>query len=237
VKYYRQLERPARGRSFISAIMKKKSPDLHGNAPDKARVALLLIDVINDLEFPGAGQFAKVALRAAGHIARLKQRSVAAGIPVIYANDNYGKWRSDFRNLVSHCIDDQTRGREIVELLRPQPEDYFVLKPKHSAFYSSSLEILLKHLGAETLILAGFTGDICILFTANDAYMRDYKLIVPSDCVVSLDEKENENALRYMKRVLEADIRNSGELDLNREQPQQVRAEPGVRQARSAYSL
>src|SRR5207247_3704918 len=101
------------------------------------------------------------------------QRAKLSGIPAIYVNDNFGKWRSDFKNLVAHVIDDQTRGRAIAELLRPEDDDYFVLKPKHSGFFSTSLGLLLRRLGSETLILAGWAGDICILFTASDAHMRD----------------------------------------------------------------
>jgi nicotinamidase-related amidase len=192
----------------------QKSPDLHGNAPDKSPVALLLIDVINDFEFDeGADELLRHALPAAKKIAALKQRTRAAGIPAVYVNDNFGKWRSDFRNLISHCIDKNTRGRPIVELLKPDAEDYFVLKPKQSGFYSTTLELLLQHLGAETLILAGFTGDICVLFTACDAYLRDYHLIVPSDCVVSQDAEENARILAYVQRVLKADVRPSTEIN------------------------
>jgi nicotinamidase-related amidase len=196
--------------------MNKKSPDLHGNAPDYSPVVLLLIDVINDFEFEGAEPIFQHALAAAKKIAALKARTDRAGIPAIYVNDNFGKWRSDFRNLVTHCVEDDTRGRPIVELLRPGAEDYFVLKPKQSGFYSTTLDLLLDHLGARTLIITGFTGDICVLFTAIDAHLRDYHLLVPRDCVISQDEKENETILEYMKRVLEADIRSSSEIDLKR---------------------
>ena len=196
--------------------MNKKSPDLHGNAPDHSPVVLLLIDVINDFEFEGAEYIFQHALPAAKKIAALKNRTDKAGIPAIYVNDNFGKWRSDFRNLVAHCAADDTRGRPIVELLKPGPEDYFVLKPKQSGFYSTTLELLLHHLGARTLILTGFTGDICVLFTAIDAHLRDYHLLVPRDCVVSQDKKENEGILKYIGRVLEADIQASTEIDLKR---------------------
>ena len=194
--------------------MADQNPDLHGNAPDSARVALLLVDVINDLEFAGGEELLAHALPAAKNIASLKRRAKLAGIPAIYVNDNFGKWRSDFKKLISHCLEDDTRGQPIVELLRPEPEDYFVLKPKQSGFFSTSLEILLKHLGAETLILTGLTADNCILFTAGDAHMRDYHLWIPGDCVASEDENENTRALHFMKRVLEADIRPSPEVDL-----------------------
>lgn len=193
----------------------KQNSDLHGSAPDSSPVALLLIDVINDLEFEGGEKLLRHALPAARRIAAFKKRCEDAGIPAIYVNDNFGKWRSDFKKLVSHCLDDNTRGREIVELLKPAGDDYFVLKPKHSGFYSTTLDLLLKHLGADTLILAGFTADICILFTANDAYMRDYRLVIPADCVASQDETENQRALKFMERVLKANIPPSPEINPN----------------------
>ena len=189
----------------------KQNSDLHGSAPDRSPVALLLIDVINDLEFEGGEKLLRHALPAARRIAAFKKRCVDAGIPSIYVNDNFGKWRSDFKKLISHCLDDNTRGREIVELLKPAADDYFVLKPKHSGFYSTTLDLLLKHLEADTLILAA--ADICILFTANDAYMRDYRLVIPADCVASQDETENHRALKFMERVLKANIPPSTEID------------------------
>ena len=198
-------------------MAKEKNRDLHGNAPDKSPVALLLIDVINDFEFDeGADDLFRYALPAAQRIAELKQRATSAGISTIYVNDNFGKWRSDFRTLVEHCIDDDKRGRPIAELLKPTSEDYFVLKPKPSGFFSTSLDLLLQHLGAHTLILTGFSSDICVLLTASDAHLRDYHLLVPRDCVASQSEAENDRALRYMGRVLEADIVSSIEIDLEK---------------------
>jgi nicotinamidase-related amidase len=222
--------------------MNKKSSDLHGNAPDNSPVALLLIDVINDFEFEGAEPIFQHALPAAKKIAALKNRTDKAGIPAIYVNDNFGKWRSDFRNLVAHCVNDDTRGRPIVELLKPGADDYFVLKPKQSGFYSTTLDLLLDHLGARTLIMTGFTGDICVLFTAIDAHLRDYNLLLPRDCVVSQDKKENERVLEYMERVLEADIRWSSEIDLKRKsvvrrQESQCSAVESLRSGRQHQAL
>lgn len=192
----------------------KQNSDLHGSAPDSSPVALLLIDVINDLEFEGGEKLLRHALPAARRIAAFKKRCEDAGIPAIYVNDNFGKWRSDFKKLVSHCLDDNTRGREIVELLKPAGDDYFVLKPKHSGFYSTTLDLLLTHLGAKHLILTGIQGNNCVLFTANDAYMRDYKLFVPSDCTASNTVEENQHALAQMQNVLKADISIAEEVDL-----------------------
>jgi nicotinamidase-related amidase len=196
-------------------MVRKRNSDLHGNAPDYSPVVLLMVDVINDFEFPDGEDLLRHALPAAKRIAALKKRCDRAGIPAVYVNDNFGKWRSDFKKLVSHCLHDGVRGQNVVELLRPARDDYFVLKAKHSAFYSTTLDLLLQYLGAQTLILTGFSGDICILFTANDAYIRDYRLVIPSDCVVSQSNSENKKALDYLKRVVEADIRQSNKLDLS----------------------
>jgi nicotinamidase-related amidase len=194
--------------------MPTKNEDLHGNVPDKAAVALLLIDVINDLEFDTGEQLLKHALPMAEKIADLKRRCKQAEIPVIYVNDNFGKWQSDFNKILKHCLEDDVRGQPLAELLRPDEDDYFVLKPKHSGFFSTTLDTLLEYLKAGTLILTGVTADICVLFTANDAYMRDFNLVIPSDCVASSDAEENVHALELMQRVLKADTTPSTELDL-----------------------
>jgi nicotinamidase-related amidase len=194
--------------------MPAKNPDLHGNVPEHAPVALLLIDVINDLEWPGGDELLPHALKAADAIATLKRRCKAAGVPVLYVNDNFGRWQSDFSKIVSHCCDEDVRGRPIAEALTPDQDDYFVLKPKHSGFYSTTLDTLLDYLGAKALILVGFTADNCVLFTASDAYIRDFNLLVPSDCVASMDPAENAHALQHVRRVLKADTRPSTEIDL-----------------------
>jgi nicotinamidase-related amidase len=191
-----------------------KKNNLYGNVPDHSYVALLLIDVINDLEFLEGKKLLTRALPMAKRLVRLKKRAKQAGIPVVYVNDNFGKWRSDFRKQVVHCLEDETRGEPLVRLLAPDEDDYFVLKPKHSGFFSTTLNMLLDYLGVKTLILTGITGDNCVLFTAHDAYLRDFHLIVPSDCVVSIDPAENHHALRQMQRLLKADIRASPKLNL-----------------------
>jgi len=131
-------------------------------------------------------------------------------VPVIYANDNFGRWRSDFRAQVDYCTRAESRGRSVVEKLKPGENDYFVLKPKHSAFYHTTLELLLKHLGTRTVVCTGLAGNICVLFTASDAYLRDLKVVVPADCVASNTEEENHAALDLMKKLLKADVRPSG---------------------------
>jgi nicotinamidase-related amidase len=188
--------------------------DLHGNVPDDSSVVLILIDLINDFEFDGADEMFKNTLAIAQPIAKLKKNAKAAGIPVIYVNDNFGKWQSDFRKLVEHCVEDNVKGKPIAKLLTPDERDYFVLKPKHSAFYSTSLELLLRYLKANTLILTGIAGNICVLFTAGDGYMRDFNLVIPQDCIASESEADNQHALAYMSKVLKADTRLSTDIDL-----------------------
>ena len=189
-----------------------RAHDLHGSAPDKSDTALLLIDVVNDFDFPEGEQLLKLALPVGKNIADLKKRTKAEGIPAVYVNDNFGRWRSDFKKTVAHCR--EARGKQFVELLLPDEDDYFVLKPKHSGFYSTTLALLLEHLEAKNLILTGIAGNNCVLFTANDAYMHDFKLFVPSDCVVSNTEEENLHALKQMQTVLKAGTTPGAELDL-----------------------
>jgi len=193
-----------------------KSKNLHGNVPDQAGAALLLIDVINDFEFEGGDALLKLALPMSRKLAEFKKRATAAGIPAIYVNDNFGKWQSDFKKILAHCLEDGVRGKPFVEAVVPDESDYFVLKPKHSGFYCTALDLLLEHLGVKDLILTGIAGNNCVLFTANDAYMRDFKLFVPSDCSVSESEEENDYALKQMQEVLKADIRPASELDLEK---------------------
>ena len=193
--------------------MARASHDLHGSAPDKSEAALLLIDVINDFDFPEGDQLLQLALPVGKNISELKKRAKAAGIPSIYVNDNFGKWQSDLKKIVALCAADDAKGKEFVKLLVPD-DDYFVLKPKHSGFYSTTLDLLLTHLNAKNLILTGIAGNNCVLFTANDAYMRDFKVFVPSDCVVSNTEEENRYALKQMETVLKADTTPSAQLDL-----------------------
>jgi nicotinamidase-related amidase len=182
---------------------------------NNSSVALLLIDVINDLNFDRADELLAPAVPMARKIATLKREAARLQIPTIYVNDNFGQWKSDFRHTVEHCCADNSRGREISRALRPEASDYFVLKPKHSGFYATTLDVLLEYLKVDTLIITGIAANICVLFTANDAYMRDYRLFVPSDCVASNSAEETENSLRQMKTVLKADIRPSAAIELS----------------------
>jgi len=178
--------------------------------------ALLLIDVINDLAFEGSEPLVEQAEPMARRLVTLKRRAVAAGVPVIYINDNFGQWRSDFRQTVAHCTASRAPGRRVSRLLRPTRRDYFVLKPKHSGFFGTTLDTLLEALGTRRVILTGIAGNICVLFTANDAYMRELKLFAPADCIVSNTPADNAYALRQIKTVLDGNLTPSNALTFRR---------------------
>jgi nicotinamidase-related amidase len=186
-----------------------KPRDPYGVAPERAKTVLLLVDVINDFDFPRGERLLHFALPAARRLAALKKRLRKSGVPAIYVNDNFGRWQSDFKKQVERCVSEDSPGAAVARQLIPGDDDYFVLKPKHSGFYSTSLDTLLSYLGAERLIITGFAADICVLFTANDAYMRDFEILVPTDCVASETAAARRGAIQQMKRFLRADTRVS----------------------------
>jgi nicotinamidase-related amidase len=176
-------------------------------AKAKARTALLLIDFMNPLDFTGGPALAPRALRAAAHTARLKARLARSRVPVIYCNDNFGHWDSQFEAVVEHCRRIGGTPARLAALLTPQRADRSILKPRHSAFFGTPLEFLLDELGIERVVLTGLAADNCIMFTAHDAYLRKYDLWVPSDCVASERASYERNALAHMARVTKADVR------------------------------
>lgn len=175
-------------------------------APDAepSPTALLLVDVINHFEFPDGKALLKQALPIAPHLARLKRRARAAGIPVIYVNDNFGRWRSNFAELLSYCLREEALGRDFVSALQPDHEDYLILKPKHSAFYQTPLDTLLSQLKTNTLIIGGVSTTSCILSTALDANMRELRVFVPADCSAACARHEHRQAIAQIGLIRSA---------------------------------
>ncbi|MCQ2009843.1 cysteine hydrolase [Sporolactobacillus sp. STSJ-5] len=173
---------------------------------------LLVIDMINPLQFSKAGLLLNGMKHMIDPLVKLITRARHEGIPIIYVNDNSGRWESDRDYLIREAL--KGTGASVVRRILPDSSDYFIIKPKHSGFFATPLHALLHDLGVETLILTGVAGNICVLFTANDAYMRDYKLIVPQDCCASNVQEDNEYALRMMNQVLGADTRAQTDIEL-----------------------
>jgi nicotinamidase-related amidase len=164
--------------------------------------ALIIIDMINNFDFSHGPILAKKALQIAKPIKELKKQFNEHNLPVIFMNDHYNLWQADFNKIIDHCRNEYSQ--PIFDCLLPEEQDYFLIKPKHSAFYETSLSILLTQLKVNTLILTGIAGNICVLFTANDAYMREYQIYAPCDCITSVDTQDNHFALTMMKNVLKA---------------------------------
>jgi nicotinamidase-related amidase len=180
----------------------------------KTSTAVLVVDMLSDFRFPDADKLLQAALSAARHIERLAERARQRGVPVIYVNDNLGLWRSDLAELLARCARASGEGAEIVQRLRPQPTDYIILKPKQSGFYATPLDTLLQELGTRKLVLTGVSSDQCVLFTANDAYLREYELCIPRNCLAGTKPKHTRFAVEYFKAVLRADVRASSQLRL-----------------------
>lgn len=179
----------------------------------------LLIDIINPFDFDGADDLFPHALRAAQRIGELKRRLDEYGVPTVYVNDNFGHWELGFRELVEELRTTSVRSAALLAHVDPRAGDHYILKPKHSAFYATSLEVLLARWHTRRLILTGIAGNICVMFTANDAHMRDFSLIVPPDCMASESTAANEWATHQMRTVMNADVRPAPELltgDLSR---------------------
>jgi nicotinamidase-related amidase len=169
---------------------------------DAHESALLIVDMISRWDFPDAAPLLRQTAPIAPCIAALKKRCTAAGVPVIYANDNRGHWRSDFRHVVQAALEQAGPGAQIAHLRDPSAEDYFVLKPKHSAFFATPLQLLLEVLGTRRLILAGVSSDQCVLQTAADARMRNFEVVVPRDCIATQSKARQQRALTHFQDVL-----------------------------------
>ena len=164
--------------------------------------ALLIIDVINDFVFPGGEQLARQMAPVVAAIDTLRRQADALQRAVIHVNDNFGRWRSNFEQVIEYCRRDGALGAHVAERLAPRKTDYFVLKPGQSGFYQTPLPALLEHLKVSGLVLTGVAGDQCVLNTAMDAHMRDFRLWVPADAVASITPQRNRRALDHISEVL-----------------------------------
>lgn len=173
--------------------------------------ALLVIDMVSDFRFEDGARIAAAATPVARRIAALRARAKKARVPTVFVNDHWGNWKLGFRELVERFRKPSSRGAEIIEALAPAADDHFVLKPAHGGFYATSLEKLLESLRVRRLILTGVSAHQCILFTAIEAYIRGFELIVPRDCVAAKSPRQVKFALGYLRDVLHAEVGSSRE--------------------------
>lgn len=161
---------------------------------------ILFIDIINDFDFDGSDKLLEHTENILPGLKKLRQFGKENDIPIIYVNDHYGFWQADFRKIINYC--ENSRNQHIIQELKPDDSDYFLIKPQHSAFFQTPLHALLNDLGKTHLIMAGIAGDICILFTAKDAYMYKYTMHVPENCMASEEKDGNDYALYLMHSVM-----------------------------------
>jgi nicotinamidase-related amidase len=177
---------------------------------DKKR-ALLIIDMLNAFDFEGADKLLEATKAIIDPINRLREAARAADLPVIYVNDNYNRWCDERSDLIAWLSRDGAPGGPIARAIAPADDDYFVVKPEASGFYSTVLPALLPRLGVTSLVLTGVAADICVLFTAADAHMREYELWVPGDAVAGSDEERTRWGLTLMRDTMSADVRPTSE--------------------------
>ncbi|MFB9859664.1 cysteine hydrolase family protein [Salinicoccus siamensis] len=178
----------------------------------EGKTALIMIDIINKMDFEGSENLLENARGIIEPLRELKRQAKENDIPVIYANDNFGLWHEDMNSLIEECK--KGIGKEVIEQLLPEEKDYFLIKPKHSAFFGTQLDILLRKLEVENLILTGLSGDMCVLFTSSEAYMREFNLWVPGDCVASEVDEDHEASLRIINRSMFANVTPATETDI-----------------------
>ncbi|MBY6054734.1 isochorismatase family cysteine hydrolase [Cytobacillus firmus] len=181
--------------------------------PQAYKPALIIIDMINDFHFHHGKILAEKTMNIIKPINELKSAFHKQDLPVIYVNDHYNLWKADLDTIMNHCRNPVSE--RILHEIHPSQDDYFLIKPKHSAFYGTALNTLLHQLGVNLLVMTGIAGNICVLFSANDAYMREYRLHIPHDCTASNDDYDNANALKMMENVLKANISSFSENNYN----------------------
>jgi nicotinamidase-related amidase len=170
------------------------------------RSALLILDMISEFDFPDGPRLVAPALRAAEHIAQLRERARRLRWPVIYVNDAPGTWESDKREFLRRCASPTARGHKVARLIAPTARDYFLFKPRHSAFFETALSSLLSRLRVRRLVLTGTTAHQCVLFTAMDAHIRGYRVIVPKNAVASPQRSQTTHALAILEDAVDATI-------------------------------
>jgi nicotinamidase-related amidase len=172
--------------------------------------ALVVVDMINSYDFDDAETLRESVRDTLPAMVGLVARANEQGIRTIYVNDNYGAWQKGRAELVEQVL--AGRYPDLVEPIAPGEDVDFVVKARHSIFYETPLEYLLRDGGIERLILVGQVTEQCILYSALDAYIRHFEVQVPPDAVAHIHEDLADAALKMMKVNMAADLTPAAEL-------------------------
>ncbi|MBO3803599.1 MAG: cysteine hydrolase [Candidatus Brockarchaeota archaeon] len=168
------------------------------------KTAIVVIDMIND--FVTGKLKCNGASKIITNIGRLLESARSAGIPIIYANDAHLPGiDGELKIWPEHALAG-TEGAEVVEELKPLRGDYIIQKRRYSAFFGTCLDLLLRELEVDTLVLVGLVTNVCIQNTAGDAFFRGYRVIVPEDCVGAASEEDHRSGIDYMRKIYGCEI-------------------------------
>jgi nicotinamidase-related amidase len=175
--------------------------------------AVIVTDMLNAYDFEEGDDLARNVEKALPNIHELIDRAKAEDVPIIYVNDNYGDWNSSQEELYEKALAGEHP--ELVESIKPPDEASFVIKARHSIFYQTPLEYLLKQREIDRIVLVGQVTEQCILYSALDAYVRELDVAVPADAVAHIHEDLAEAALKMMKTNMSADVEPSADCVLS----------------------
>lgn len=181
-------------------------------SPAGAGVAVLVLDMLSTYDHEDADRLAASAENAVPAVAELVEAARRAAVPVIYVNDNHGRWSPSAAELAEVAAGG--RRPDLVRPLTPAGDDMLVVKARHSAFYMTPLEYLLARLGTRRVVLCGQVTEQCVLYTALDAYVRHLEVTVAADAVAHIDERLAGAALEMIARNMSGDVRRTGEIRL-----------------------
>lgn len=172
---------------------------------DFSSTALLIIDMLNDFVQEGAPLEVPRARKIIEPLRKRVEEARREGVLIFYLCDAHRPDDVEFNSWPPHGIAG-TPGAQVVEKLEPQKGDYVIPKRKYSCFLGTDLDLLLRERGIKKLIITGVVTNICVFFTAADAFMRGYEVIIPRDSVAALTEEEGEFSLEQMKSLFQAKI-------------------------------
>jgi nicotinamidase-related amidase len=166
--------------------------------------ALLVVDMLNRYQHDDAEPLRESVRQVLPAMAELIAGARDAGALTVYVNDNHGDWTAGRSALTRWALDGADAS--LVEPVAPAPDVPFLVKARHSVFYETQLEYLLRENDVDRLVVAGQVTEQCILYSALDAYIRHFHVTVPHDAVAHIHEDLARSALMMMTTNMRADV-------------------------------